>query len=350
MTEILRVGVLGLSHDHVWNNLADANLAPDVEVTAAADPHAALRQQFQSEYGRPAYASPEELFSRETIDAVLIFADNATSVEYIRLAAQENLPAMVEKPLAHSLQGAEDAISAVVKAGTRLMVNWPFAWWPQLQYAVQLAALGEIGRVWQVKYRAAHAGPEALGCSPFFCEWLFDRDRNGAGAFIDYCCYGALLARVVLGVPSRVYGMASRVVHDQLPVEDNGLLVMSYPKAMATAEGSWTQIGKLTSYQTVIFGTSGTLFVEPRPTGRLLLATATDPEGSPVDVPKLPLERCSAAAHFAHCLRTDEPFLPMCDATMARDAQEMLEAGLCSAASGQEVSLPLRNLVRPAGV
>ncbi len=342
MTEMLRIGVLGLSHDHAWNNLSDANLAPDIEVTAAADPHAALRQQFQNEFGRPAYASPDELFEREMVDAVMIFADNATSVEYIHLAAQQNVPAMVEKPLAHSLHGAEQAISAVEKAGTRLMVNWPFAWWPQLQYAVELAALGEIGRVWQVKYRAAHAGPEALGCSPFFCEWLFDRNRNGGGALIDYCCYGALLARVVLGVPSRVYGSTSRVMHEHLTVEDNGLIVMTYPKAIATAEGSWTQIGKLTSYQTAIFGTTGTLLVEPRASGRLLLATTADPEGSPVDVPTLPPERRSAAAHFAHALRTDQPFLPMCDSSMARDAQEILEAGLRSASSGQEVSLPLR--------
>ncbi len=342
MSKNLQVAVLGLSHDHVWGNLEDANLAPGVDVVAAADPHAALRQQFASEYGRPTYASAEELLDRETIDAVFLFADNAGCVDLIRLAAQRHLPALVEKPLAHSLAGAEAALAAVTKAGTRLMVNWPFAWWPQLQAAVELASLGEIGRVWQVKYRAAHAGPEALGCSPFFCEWLFDRERNGGGALIDYCCYGALLARVLLGVPSRVYGWTSRVEHDHLTVEDNGLIVMTYPRGLATAEGSWTQIGKLSSYQTVIYGTTGTLLVEPRVDGQLLLASEADPDGTPLEVPALPPERKTAAAHFAHCLQTGKPFLSLCDPRHARDAQEILQAGLVSSQTGADVSLPLR--------
>ncbi len=342
MTKNLQLAVLGLSHDHVWSNLAEANLAPGIDVVAAADPHSALRQQFAAEYGRPTYSTAEELLDRESIDALFLFADNAGCVELIRLAAQRHLPAMVEKPLAHSLAGADSALAAVAQAGTRLMVNWPLAWWPQLQYAVELAALGEIGRVWQVKYRAAHAGPEALGCSPFFCEWLFDRERNGGGALIDYCCYGALLARSLLGVPSRVYGWTNRVQHQHLTVEDNGLIVMSYPRGLATAEGSWTQVGKLTSYQTVIYGTTGTLLVEPRPQGRLLLASETDPEGTPLEVPPLPPERRTAAAHFAQALRTGEPFLSLCDAEIARDAQEILQAGLDSSRLGQEVSLPLR--------
>ena len=37
---------------------------------------------------------------------------------------------------------------------------------------------------------------------------------------------------------------------------------MQWPRAMAVTEASWTQIGHLTSYETVIYGSEGTLFVE----------------------------------------------------------------------------------------
>jgi hypothetical protein len=40
-------------------------------------------------------------------------------------------------------------------------------------------------------------------------------------------------------------------------------------------------------------------------------------------------------------LKRDEPFEGMLSAAISRDAQEILEAGLRSAQSGSEVSLPL---------
>jgi predicted dehydrogenase len=229
-----------------------------------------------------------------------------------------------------------------------VLVNWPFAWWPQLQKALQMASSGEIGDVWQIKYRAAHAGPREIGCSPSFYGWLYDRRLNGAGALMDYCCYGAALARCVLGVPSRVVGVAGRLRKEDITLEDNAIIVMSYPRAMAVAEGSWTQVGELSSSLTAIYGTRGTLLVEPRAGGRLLLATEAQPHGTPVPVPPAPPERQNATNHFLHCLETGEASVALCNDRVARDAQEILEAALLSAAQGKEVSLPLRSFL-PAG-
>ena len=73
-----------------------------------------------------------------------------------------------------------------------------------MQHALDLAQSGEIGEVWQVRYRAAHQGPKEMGASEYFCDWLYDPNRNGGGALMDYCCYGAVLSRVLLGRPHSV--------------------------------------------------------------------------------------------------------------------------------------------------
>lgn len=204
-----------------------------------------------------------------------------------------------------------------------------------MQHALKMAADGAIGDIWQVRYRAAHAGPRELGCSEYFCEWLYDPKRNGrGGAFMDYCCYGALLARTVLGMPQQVSAVAQRLVKTDIGVEDNGMLIMNYPHAIAVSEGSWTQIGKLSAYMTMIYGTTGTLMLEPRVGGRLLMATEEQPEGISIDVPTLPPHRASATAHFVHCIRTGEASLAMCDPVLGRDAQAILECGLDAAATG----------------
>ncbi len=342
MNTPLRIGVLGLTHDHVWGNAADVANCPHTELVAAADPHGPLMEQFQEKFDRPVYPAYEALLEEETLDAVYLFADNAAGADLAEMAAGRGLSILVEKPMAHSLEGADRMLAAARRAGVRLMVNWPFAWLPQLQHALTMAARGDIGDVWEVKYRAAHCGPENLGCSSYFCEWLFDAERNGAGALMDYCCYGAVLARAVLGVPARVTGVAARVQKEHITLEDNGVLVMTYPRGLAISEASWTQVGDLTNYVTTIYGSQGTLVVEPRHDGRLLLATGESPKGVEVEVPPLTPEMQNSAAHFAHALSSGEPFNVLCQARVGRDAQEILEAGLISAQEGMEVSLPLK--------
>ena len=221
------------------------------------------------------------------------------------------------------------------------MVNWPFAWWPQMQQALRVIDEGLIGRVWQVKYRAAHAGPAELGCSPQFCDWLFDEEANGGGAMMDYCCYGTTLARVILGQPEHVSGMCGNFCKTELSVEDNAIIVMKGTDFMATAEASWTQIGKMTSYTTSIYGTTGTLLIEPRHGGRLLLADETDPEGRALAVAPQEDHMASATAHFIHHIQTGAELLPLCRADLCRDSQEILEAGKQSMHDGNQVDLPL---------
>ena len=117
---------------------------------------------------------------------------------------------------------------------------------------------------------------------------------------------------------------------------------MTYPRAVALAEGSWTQIDDLTNYVTAIYGDQGTLLVEPRSGGRLWHATREHPEGQEVEVPPPAPSWQSASRHFVTCLATGDAFAPLCDARHGRDIQEVLQAALQSATTGTEVSVPVR--------
>jgi predicted dehydrogenase len=335
-----RIGVLGLSHDHVWTNLSDAAQHPGATIVAAADPNQPLLGRVETEFHARPYSNYDTLLDNEQLDAVFIFADNAAGVELTESAAARGLDVLIEKPPAANQAGAERMLESVRKAGTRLMVNWPFAWWPQMQHAIHLAQSGAIGDIWQVRYRAAHAGPRELGCSEFFCDWLFDPKRNGAGGvYIDYCCYGALLARVLLGMPNQVTAVGGRFVKSEIAVDDNAVLIMRYPTGLAVSEGSWTQIGSLSAYQTMIYGTTGTLMLEPREGGRLYQATEDSPEGQPVDVPAAPDSMRSATSHFLACVDSGEPFWALCHEQHGCDTQSILEAGVQSIAENRTVEM-----------
>jgi predicted dehydrogenase len=338
----LRVGVLGMTHDHVWGNLADLNKSNWGELVAAADPNEELCEKVKKEHQCPElFADYQEMLDSVKLDAVYVFGDNATGADLTEMAAERGLHVLIEKPMAADLNGATRMLAAARKAGVTLMINWPFAWLPQLQKAMRMAHAGEIGQLFQTKYRSAHAGPKELGCTPYFYNWLYDASLNGAGALMDYCCYGAALARYMLGQPSRVMGMAGHCLKDYITLDDNAVIVMQWPRALAITEASWTQIGHLTSYFATIYGSDGTLLVEPGKKGRLLLATRKHEDGIEVACDPLPEEMSCATNYFLSRITQGKPVEGLCSPEVSRDAQEILEAGLISARDGAAVSLPL---------
>ena len=336
----LRIALLGLDHDHVWTVAAEVQRRADAVLVAAADKDGTLRTRAEAEFAIPTYPDAATLFEREELDAVFIYTDNRRSADLAVEAATRRLHVLVEKPMAANRPDAERMIAAADDNGTRLMINWPIAWWPNLQRATQLALEEDaIGRLWQVRYRAAHEGIVAMGHSRQFADWVEDRERSGGGALVDYCCYGAVLARRLLGQPDAVSALSGTFVRDDIDVDDNAVLLMQYPRAMAIAEASWTQHGKLDAYTPVIHGERGSLLVGPRANGGLKLATLDEPSGIDLAVPQAPEHLANATAHFLWGIRTGAPFTPLCDPAISRDATSILDAGLASSlASGVRVA------------
>jgi predicted dehydrogenase len=338
MSATFRVGVAGLIHDHVWNMLRWWKEAREAELVAVADENAPLRARAQSEFGiAKAYGSYQELLDREPLDILMVTVDNAGTVEIVEAAAARKIHVMSEKPMAARLEQADRMLAAAKKAGIQLMINWPTAWNPAFQTVDRIVREGRIGDVVNLRYRAAHQGPKEMGCSEYFYGWLYDRARNGAGAFMDYCCYGANMASHWLGRPSSVVGVAGRLVKTDIEVDDNAILLMKYPGAFATAEASWTQIAPDGGPNPVVFGTRGTVGIQG---GKVRLALAKgDPE---LLVPETPAPgHRNGAEYLISCLRSGTPVEGFCHPETARGAQEILEAGLRSAETGREVALPL---------
>jgi predicted dehydrogenase len=341
-SETKRVAVLGLHHDHVWTILQELLLlAGQVQLVAAADPEPALRYKFERLYGGKTLTGARTfddytaLLDTEAgrLDAVYLYASNRLSSQLALDAFKRGLHVLVEKPIAANAGDATAMINAARSANRRLMINWPFVWWRQLQHALQLTLhQNRIGRPFQINYRAAHEGIVEMGHSHYFAAWAEDPELAGGGALIDYCCYGAVLARVILGQPSAVTGLCGRLCKKYLKVEDNAVILMQYPDAMAIAQASWTQHGKIAAYTPMIYGETGTLMLEPRLGGRLFHADDDQPKGVEVEVPELPAHLLNASAHFLWALNhPNEPLHPLCDPMHCRDAAAILDAGNASA-------------------
>jgi predicted dehydrogenase len=236
-----------------------------------------------------------------------------------------------------TLDQANRMVAAAIKAGIRLMINWPTAWHPAIQEMERRVERGEIGRLFYFKQRSAHNGPKEIGCSPYFWQWLYDEQKNGAGALMDYCCYSADMCARFLGLPQQVTGFRGVFVKDYPVPDDNALILMKYPHAFGVAEASWTQTVEYATPNPIAYGTEGSIAVS----GSQVILQRPNCQPEVIDAPPTESPLRSGPEYLLHCLETGAPIEGFCSMQVSRDAQEILEAGKRSADTGLAMNLPL---------
>jgi predicted dehydrogenase len=221
-------------------------------------------------------------------------------------------------------------LTASKESGLSLMVNWPTAWNPLFQAFHAAIRAGAIGKIHYIRYRSAHNGPKEIGCDPSFVEWLYDEKLNGAGAFMDYCCYGAVMAAYHLGLPTDVTGLRGRLAKDYEICDDNAVITMKYAHALAVAEASWSQVTGYLGANPVAYGATASIGIER---GKLLLLVGKD-SFSEIETPAPSYPNENGPQHFIHHLETGAPVEGICNPVVSRNAQAILQAGLDASNSG----------------
>jgi predicted dehydrogenase len=341
----IRLGYVGGAHLHFGGLLAAGFASPTADIVGMVIEDAELRDSMQAKHPDvPVFLTAEELYDTAHPEAIVTCATNRKAPEIVAEAAGRGIHVMKEKPMASTLALAEQMLATAARHGVRLMVNWPTAWWTAWHHAKAMVDAGEIGAVWQVHHRIGHGGPPAgfLNADPVGrvgWGWLIDREENGGGAAVDFCSYGALLSRWIMGQPSGVTGVGGRYVKDFFTVEDNGVMILYYATGHSIAEGTWSQPAMPVNVPTMIYGERGAIAITS-PT-ELAIRRVGDDDAETITAPELPEHARNGIDAFTSALLRDEPFLPLTSVELARDTQEIIEAGLRSMQTGQRVSLPL---------
>lgn len=262
----LRFGVAGMSSDHTWEMGDGLAALPGVRLVAAADPAPALRERAAGRWGLAAYPDHRQMLAAERLDAVLVCADNAAKAGIVEAAAARGVHVYQDKPMAATLAQADRSARAAEAAGIVLMVAFHTLFTDAHADARALVRAGAIGTPFLARGIIGHAGPVEYGCSPFFCGWLFDAERNGGGSFIDEACYRLAEFGDIVGPIAEVSGFAAPVgSRPYLPpgVEDNAVAVVRFAGgALGVLDAKWGQVGAF-PVDSAYHGTAGTLAIGP---------------------------------------------------------------------------------------
>ncbi|RWY53994.1 Gfo/Idh/MocA family protein [Mucilaginibacter gilvus] len=240
----LRLGIAGMSHDHV-NGILNDYQQGKVIIVGIAEADKALRAKYQEKYHLPDSIFFDDLKKMAVTtkpDAVLGYNPVAKHIDVVEICAPLGISVMVEKPLAATLAQAKRMEFLALKYYIKLLTNYETTWYPSYQHVYNMASKDSIGRIRKMVVHDGHQGPKEIGCSKEFLSWLTDPELNGGGVLIDFGCYGAnLMTWLMEGQkPIAVTAVARHFKLNVYPkVEDDVNILIEYPTATGLIEASW---------------------------------------------------------------------------------------------------------------
>lgn len=244
----LRLGIVGLVHDHVLGREGLRSLGrSDVDVVGIYEPNEALAARYADRFGFDSalhYTDLEEMLDATRPEAVMVFTHIRDHRRVVEACARRGIHVMVEKPLAIDVEEARAMARAAEEGGIHVLVNYETSWYPSNVAVFERFRQGTgVGEIRKMVAHDGHEGPKEIGVTTEFLDWLTDPHLNGAGALYDFGCYGGnLMTWLMDGArPTTVTAVTQQLKEDPAyaRVDDEATIVLEYPSAQGIIQASW---------------------------------------------------------------------------------------------------------------
>jgi predicted dehydrogenase len=212
---LVGAGVIGRAHAALL-----AALPPEEgRLAAIADPGPGAADLAAS-LGVPHFAETAAMLDAVRPDAAVVATPNHLHVPHARACIARGVAALVEKPLAEDLAGAEAVTAAAERAGVPLLVGHFRRHNPVLRAARDLIRGGRLGRL-----VAVNAASMVLKPDPYFdVAW---RREPGGGPVLINLVHDIDALRFLCGEIETVQAMAANAARG-FPVEDTAAVLLRF--------------------------------------------------------------------------------------------------------------------------
>jgi len=254
MSETFGVGLVGSGFISL-THLQSLRTIPGVEVRAVADVDLDRGQLFAETHGIPkAVASHRDLLEDPAIRAVVVGVPNCFPHPITMDALRAGRHVICEKPLALTLEHAEEMVRTAREKGLVLAYAEELSFVPKFLKAGELMRSGGIGKPYLLRQCEKHAGP--------YSPWFWIPEQAGGGILMDMGCHSIECIRFLLGKPRVEWVQAhmGTYLHREITVEEDFCLVLMgfEDGTIGQAESSWALKGGMDSTLEV-FGTEGVI-------------------------------------------------------------------------------------------
>jgi len=343
----IRVAIVGLVHGHVTGFLHNLPSHPDITVVGVSEPDDALRQQTIRTSHLPAnifYASEAEMLHATHPQAILVYTSPAGHRAAIEAAAPLHISAMVEKPLATTVEDALAIQRLAQRYNINVLTNYETTWYASNIAAADMLAAGQIGDLRKLVVHDGHRGPKEIGVGPEFLNFLTDPKLNGGGALFDFGCYGADLTTWINHgqLPLTVTAVTLQIKPQiYAKVDDDSTVILTYPKSQTILQGSWNWPFDRKDME--VYGATGyidTVYIDTMHTDQLRVRLPRERAEHPQTAPALASPQDDSLHYLAAVLNGNlhpQGDLTALDTNIA--VVRILDAARRSAATGRTIHL-----------
>lgn len=253
----LRLAIIGSAfsssiHAEALEEVAEAT------IVAACSPNRSHVEEFARKWKIPAVATDyRKVLDRKDVDAVVVGIPNDKHREVVVAAAKAGKHVILEKPIAHTLEDADEIVKACRKHRVMLGYAETICFSPKYARAKKLVDEGAIGKLYMAKQGEKHSGPHS--------DWFYDVNRSGGGAIMDMGCHGIEWARWMYGKPKpkSVVAHCQRVFHTRRTQgEDNSVVILEFEGGgIAVIENSWAKQGGMDD-RVELYGDEGVVYCD----------------------------------------------------------------------------------------
>lgn len=295
------------------------------------------------------YADADEMFAKEAIDLVAIATDSGSHAELALKALRAGKHVIVEKPMALSLDDADEMIATAAKREKLLCVCHQNRFNRSVRKLREAVVGNRFGRLF---YGTSHVRWNRNADYYRQADWRGTWAKDG-GALMNQCIHNIDLLRWLLGDEiSEVFAFTDRLNHDMIEAEDMGIALIRTPSgAYGVIEGSTVVYPRNLEETLYLFGKDGTAKIGGKSVNQIEVWNFNDDIDEADDVIRHFSENPPNIYGFGHtplyanmlaAISGKDALLV--DGAAGRRALELVLAIYLSAASGAPVTLPLSGI------
>lgn len=250
----MRVGLIGAGLQG-WRRAPILKQFPGTELVIVAAAHQETAERLANSIGCQATTNWAEVVEKD-LDAVLVCTPPHLHAPISIAAMKTGKHVLCEKPLARSLDEAEEIVKVAQENGVKLKCGFNHRHHPGIQQAREWFDKGTIGELNFLRCRYGICGRPG-----YEKEWRAKPEIAGGGHLMEQGIHAIDLFRWFLGEFTEVVGFTATRFWDMAPLEDNAFALFRTEKGqVASLHSSLTQWKNLFSFE--IFGQDGYILVD----------------------------------------------------------------------------------------
>ena len=258
----IKIGQIGIGHNHGSEKMRALRELPDIfEVVGVveSDPYWYNERKDLDAYKGLPFMTEEELFATPDLEAVAIETDGKYLISTALRCAERGLHLHMDKPGGEELENFRKLCDICKEKDLAFQSAYVYRYNPALKFCVEAVKNGWLGDIFEIHSVMSRDDSD----NDAYRKWL---SQFKGGAFYIFAGYLIDIILQMLGEPDKVTSFLKKTRNDTLI--DNGLAVLEYPRATATARVSVAEIDGFNHRRLIICGTEGSAElcpIEPGP-------------------------------------------------------------------------------------